>query len=405
MLIKRDTDVAKSEEYTIIIDNRKLYANLLFFIVGTAVLLTFIFIAASGVKSVKIYPVVVGDSLYGFYTFKSDTSETILGDKKVIITYEDIYRYEASFLVGESDTTSSDSIKSFQKAVENKSIYPGFIDNLPEKLSLKNHDDIVNYIFANFKPMVTTDVSFREIDGGGTIKKKDKVVGADKGKKSYASDLTAKVKQVISESSAPTKEVHIKDIIKDEKMLAFLTEANHLHNYSYYAIDRKYPPSVFIAMGALESGYGKSTLVNATKNHGNIKCKCNRNGELRKEHARLANAGTPVCKGAYDKIEQGYDYYVIYEANWKGIRNKFKILDNYKIIKNLKDNPSIEELCTAIHKSPYATDVNYGKKIMKIINSSNLRVLDKYIAEGYNVTSGSIIKYTILDQKKLPHKF
>ena len=156
-------------------------------------------------------------------------------------------------------------------------------------------------------------------------------------------------------------------------------------------------------MGALESRYGKSSLVRGTKNHGNIKCSCNRNISLRREHKEYENTDTPFCKGAYDKIEKGYDYYVVYPTNWEGIRKKFLILDKYRVMKNLSQNPTPYQVVNAIHRSPYATDKNYDDKILSIMKKGNLEAIDKAIKEGKNIICGDRKKYVILNQNLMPN--
>ena len=138
------------------------------------------------------------------------------------------------------------------------------------------------------------------------------------------------------------------------------------------------PISVILAMAMLEDGCATSELVKKTRNHGNIKCKCNRDPKLKRQHNALRKKGTPVCYPGYDKIEKGTDNYVVFKTDWSAWEKKVEILKRYRVVKEAKGKQlTAAEWAHVIHKSPYATDKRYGQKIMSLVNAWNLKALDK----------------------------
>jgi flagellum-specific peptidoglycan hydrolase FlgJ len=303
---------------------------------------------------------ITNDSMiYGYYTYD------LLSDT----TYHMIYPVNLSFLMPKLNSYT-DSIRFLDSMHIN--VYKGYsTDCIDTKLSTLN--SILYYGSTNYKPIYLDSYSLYLINENVKLQKKSDIKVINK-KKNFTNT---------KKSLNLSKSIDIRTIVTDKKMLHFIKNGRNLHNYSSYALRRNYPPSVFLAMGALETGYEYSTLTSKTKNMGNIKCKCSWDKNLRKQHARM-----DVCTGAYDKIEKDYDYYVKYPSKWESIRAKFELLDKKGQLQRLNSNPTPKQLVKAIHNSNYASDRNYDKKLMSIIISNNLTDIDSYIKQGYDIVLG-----------------
>lgn len=329
-------------------------------------------------KNYKIQPIINGTELYGFYTY---TMDTIV--KKESISYEfkpkDIFPVDASYLITEMDTTTLDSILHFYKKYEGVDEY--VISCV--KSNLITTDTIRATAISRWKSIpLYSSYDENHID-------KEEIIKIRKIKKKKAIKSAPVSAGVVNNKTVSLEQIIPKDAKDRDKMIEFLAEGRNLYNYTYYANKHGYSPGVIIVFGALESAYGTSGLTNATKNKGNIKCF--------KNHDHAAHG----CVKAYDKIEQGWDYYESFSSSWEGIRKKLNLVRGYKVVKKLPNNPTAYELIEAIHKSPYATDKDQNKKLKDLYNRFNMKALDDYIKAGYNITSTSGV-YVFLDQNDLP---
>jgi flagellum-specific peptidoglycan hydrolase FlgJ len=315
------------------------------------------------IKDLKLGYITNDSMIYGYYTYD------LLSDT----TFHMIYPVNLSFLMPKLES-DIDSIRFLDSMHINR--YIGYSTNCKDN-NLISVSSIITYAVSNYKPIYTDEYSVYLIN---SIKENTKLQKISDIKVINRKKNIKKDKKTLS----LTKSVDIKSIIKDKKMLHFISNGRNLHNYTSYAIRRNYPPSVFIAMGALETGYEYSSLTKSTKNMGNIKCKCSWDKDLRKKHSKM-----DVCTGAYDKIEKDYDYYVKYPSKWESIRSKFELLDKKGPLKRLNSNPTPYQLVKAIHRSDYASDRNYDKKILSIIKSNDLTTLDDYINSGYIIKLGT----------------
>jgi len=196
-----------------------------------------------------------------------------------------------------------------------------------------------------------------------------------------------------------TESVALDQLVSDKMIREYLAHGEIIKRAVKYSELIGCPPSVLIAQDALESRFGKSKLTQKTNNSGNIKCRCNGSKRLRGAHQKLEIAGTPACIRGYDKIEGSNDYYEIMPTQWHGWQRKAKILSNYRVVKNAQGKElSTAGWCYVFHKSPYATDKNYDKKLLRTIKKYKLENIDNAIARGLKITS-STGKWVIYDKK------
>jgi len=121
------------------------------------------------------------------------------------------------------------------------------------------------------------------------------------------------------------------------------------------------PASITLAQGLLESQSGKSPLAKGANNHFGIKCfskKC------KKGH----------CKNFSDDHHK--DFFRTYPSAWESFRahSLFLQKDRYKHLLNLEKTDYIN-WAVGLKKAGYATDPNYAKKLIRLIESLEL---DKY---------------------------
>lgn len=187
-----------------------------------------------------------------------------------------------------------------------------------------------------------------------------------------------------------TESVSLDQLVSNKMIREYLAHGEIIKRAAKYSELIGCPPSVLIAQDALESRFGKSSLTKKTKNSGNIKCRCNGSRRLRKIHARLEAEKTPACVQGYDKIEGSNDYYEIMPTQWHGWQRKAKLLSNYRVVKNAHGKKlSTSEWCYVFHKSPYATDKRYDKKLWQTIKKYKLENIDNAVARGLKITSST----------------
>ena len=129
-------------------------------------------------------------------------------------------------------------------------------------------------------------------------------------------------------------------------------------------------PSVTMAQGALETGYGKSTLM--TKANAFFGIKANKNWK-----GKVYNANT---KEVFDSKEVKTTalfraYYTVADS----VSDYMNLICNNKRYKKAVCNVDYVSTATNIAKGGYATDPIYADKIISIIEKNNLRKYDMII--------------------------
>lgn len=163
------------------------------------------------------------------------------------------------------------------------------------------------------------------------------------------------------------------------------------------------PASIKMAQGMLESSYGRSHAATTLNAHFCIKGK------------------NTLSKKYYDKAEKSYDSYKGYQSVWFSFRdhtnllvgrgdyvgkdtyswifsqnnisweeyskklnstNEWRKKNNFKPLKKVwkwrfNKSPNYKKVAYCIHASGYATDLNYSKKLIQIIERYSLYEMDK----------------------------
>ena len=146
---------------------------------------------------------------------------------------------------------------------------------------------------------------------------------------------------------------------------------DYIKKYQSMAIDQmmryKIPASITLAQGLLESGAGQSRLSREANNHFGIKCGSSWRGpyyvmddDYKDEHFR-------VYKNAKESYED-HSKFLTQNARYRKLFN-LKITD-YK------------GWATGLKTAGYATNPNYARNLIQIIESYNLQRFDRYKGKG-----------------------
>ena len=129
-------------------------------------------------------------------------------------------------------------------------------------------------------------------------------------------------------------------------------------------------PSVAMAQGALETGYGKSKLM--TKANAFFGIKANKTWK-----GKVYNANT---KEVIDKKEVNTTaIFRAYDTVADSVHDYMNLICNNKRYKKAVCNVDYVSTATNIAKGGYATDQKYADKIISIIEKNNLRKYDMII--------------------------
>lgn len=122
------------------------------------------------------------------------------------------------------------------------------------------------------------------------------------------------------------------------------------------------PASITLAQGLIETDAGASLLATESNNHFGIKCrsKC--------RHC--------TCRNYSD--DDVYDMFRVFDTSWESFREHSKLLqiDRYKSLKKL-GTADYEGWARGLKKAGYATDRNYDKKLVQIIEFLDLHQFDE----------------------------
>jgi flagellum-specific peptidoglycan hydrolase FlgJ len=122
------------------------------------------------------------------------------------------------------------------------------------------------------------------------------------------------------------------------------------------------PASITLAQGLLETDAGGSRLATESNNHFGIKCrsKC--------RHC--------TCRNYSD--DDVYDMFRVFETSWESFREHSKLLqiDRYSHLKKL-GTADYKGWAKGLKKAGYATDKNYDKKLVQIIEELDLHQFDE----------------------------
>lgn len=126
-------------------------------------------------------------------------------------------------------------------------------------------------------------------------------------------------------------------------------------------------PSVTISQAILESGWGSSQLAIKAKNLFGIKAFSNWTGK------RIVMETTEWYKGVKQVVKAEFRAYDSYDESIMD-HNKLLSTSRYEPVRLCKDYKSA---CEALYKCGYATDPDYGQKLIRIIEQYKLYEYDK----------------------------
>jgi len=175
-----------------------------------------------------------------------------------------------------------------------------------------------------------------------------------------------------------------------------MSRSEYIERYKREAISqmKKYniPASITLAQAILESADGNSELAKNSNNHFGIKCHSSWEGE--KVYHDDDEEGE--CFRAYDNIEQSFEDH-----------SKFLLKERYADLfkLNIEDYKS---WARGLKKAGYATNPDYAKHLIRIIEDNDLSQIDKgqltekHIYAGFSIGWKDIISqsYVLIKEEK-----
>lgn len=144
------------------------------------------------------------------------------------------------------------------------------------------------------------------------------------------------------------------------------TREEYIDRYKHIAIDQmeRYgiPASITLAQGILESDCGNSALSRSSNNHFGIKCKRDWTGE-KVYHDDDAKG---ECFRAYPTVEASYDDH----AEFLDRQPRYEALFSYR-------SDDYRSWAHGLKKAGYATAPDYAQRLIRIIEESQLYLLDR----------------------------
>lgn len=128
--------------------------------------------------------------------------------------------------------------------------------------------------------------------------------------------------------------------------------------------DTGVPPSIILAVGALESGWGKSELALEGKNHFGMKGKGSRGARYcsgTREYVRGKATRIKACFRAYDTVEESYRDFALWLKNDVRYAGLFDL--------SRKD---YEGWAQGLQDAGYATDPAYARKLIRMVEKYHL---------------------------------
>ena len=199
--------------------------------------------------------------------------------------------------------------------------------------------------------------------------------------------------------SKSSKKIAITEIVKNEKALEFICHNEVLTRAFYVQEKTGLSVATILAQKGLESNFNKSTFTARTKNLSNIKCikkecrKANWKGSKAPKKRGQTGSETSHCIQLWD--DGPNDRYVKHDTFWEGWEQYAGLIN--KTYSKAASKKTVREEAIALKKRGFATDKNYANKIVGIAKKCNFIELQKYINEGYTITTESG-KYVLLQQ-------
>lgn len=163
-----------------------------------------------------------------------------------------------------------------------------------------------------------------------------------------------------------------------------VSREEYINRYKSIAIDhqRRYgiPASITMAQGILESDCGNSTLARGSNNHFGIKCKDYWKG---KTYTHTDDA-PDECFRAYDSVEASYEDHAEFLDNSPRYDSLFRFKpDDYK------------SWARGLKAAGYATAPDYAPRLISLIESNNLHLLDEEALNGSSRQKKAKVELTL----------
>lgn len=143
---------------------------------------------------------------------------------------------------------------------------------------------------------------------------------------------------------------------------------DYINRFAQVAVNEqekfRIPASIKLAQGLIESGFGKSKMALSINNHFGIKC----TSQQKRQRGR--------CYTFRDDTE--YDTFLKFESAWESYRYHSKVLqsERYKFLYKLEIT-DYEGWAIGLQKAGYASDKNYAKKLIRVIELYELYEFDE----------------------------
>ena len=158
------------------------------------------------------------------------------------------------------------------------------------------------------------------------------------------------------------------------------TPEDYIDKYKLVAIQHRFefkiPASITLAQGLLESGFGNSKLALSANNHFGIKCHNDWTGK----RIYKDDDAKDECFRVYDKAEDSYRDHALFLTT----KSRYAFLFEYK-------TTDYKAWAKGLKKAGYATNPEYPKRLIDIIEKYDLTQYDKVSEKEYEqmmLTSG-----------------
>lgn len=169
---------------------------------------------------------------------------------------------------------------------------------------------------------------------------------------------------------------------------------DYIATYSDIAIDEMnrtgIPASIKLAQGLLESNIGKSPLCTEANNHFGIKCGNEWNGrEMYREDDDYGVNGI-LTKSCFRAFDSAIDSYIAHSEFLMNPAKDFR----YGFLFSIPQT-DYHSWAYGLQSAGYATDPEYGNKLIRLINTHQLYRFDENILSETIAIAESVIKKTI----------
>ncbi len=137
------------------------------------------------------------------------------------------------------------------------------------------------------------------------------------------------------------------------------------------------PASIKLAQGMLESDWGRSDLATEANNHFGIKCGSNWNGNSFFKSDDDRDSQGNLIESCFRSFDNAYDSFVAHSDFLSDPKKKYRYGFLFKL-----ETTDYKKWANGLKEAGYATDPNYPKKLIQII--------EKYELHQYDIPKGQL---------------